>query len=201
MFSLTQNRVHTEKPFFLPSYQLFDMFYKEYFILHPSLKKIDYFEIGLCGKFMRENTWDIDIRLLGNPKECDYDVIADFFRDVVDTGLNKYRIFIDIHCLSTPNSISKFNNSFNSNETYLYVRKYVDHLKQHIRYDEKYYRTTDFTKSKINRVSDNLWEVIDILNLNDYISKKRYEKGKVPHMVEISKYKELKNGCSKYRSN
>ena len=49
---------------------------------------------------MRDFTWDIDIRLMGSPKESDYNIMADFYRDVTDSGLNKYRIKIDIHCLS-----------------------------------------------------------------------------------------------------
>ena len=53
MFSLRQNRVYTEKPFFFPTYELFDRFYNEYFKLHPSLKKLNYLEVGLCGKFLR----------------------------------------------------------------------------------------------------------------------------------------------------
>ena len=111
MFSLTQNRVYTENPFFFPTYELFDRFYNEYFKLHPSLKKLKYLEVGLCGKFLRDFTWDIDIRLVGSPKESDYNIMADFFRDVVDIRLNKYRIKVDIHCLSTPSSIKLFNSS------------------------------------------------------------------------------------------
>lgn len=47
--------------------------------------------------------------------------------DVVNTGLNKYRIFVDIHLLSKPNSIEEYNYNFNSRSTYLYIEKYVDY--------------------------------------------------------------------------
>ena len=190
MFSLTQNRVYTEKPFFFPTYELFDRFYNEYFKLHPSLRKLKYLEVGLCGRFLRDFTWDIDIRLVGSPKESDYNIIADFFRDVVDTGLNKYRIKVDIHCLSTPSSIKEFNSSFNSGNKYLYITKYVDHLKQHINYNKRYFRTTNYTLSNCTKVSDNLWIVKDCLELNEYIGEKNYKES-VPNMVEINKYKDL----------
>ena len=190
MFSLRQNRVYTEKPFFFPTYELFDMFYNEYFKLHPSLKKLKYLEVGLCGKFLRDFTWDIDIRLVGSPKESDYNVIADFFRDVIDTGLNKYRIKVDIHCLSTPSSIKEFNSSFNSNGKYLYITKYVDHLKQYINYNKSYFRTTNYTLSNCTKVSDNLWKVEDCIDLKNYIIEKNYKEG-VPNMIEVSKYKDL----------
>ena len=190
MFSLTQNRVYTEKPFFFPTYELFDRFYNEYFKLHPSLKKLNYLEVGLCGTFLRRLTWDIDVRLMGNPKESDYDVMADFFRDVANTGLNKYRIKVDIHCLSTPSSIKEFNSSFSSDSKYLYISKYVDHIKQYINYNQSYYRTTDYTKSKCSKVSDNLWMVNDCINLQEYVNEKKYKEG-VPNMVEINKYKDL----------
>ena len=78
MFSLTHNRVYTEKPFFLPTYELFDRFYNDYLIKHSSVKELDYFEFGLCGRFMRDCTWDVDIRLMGSPKESDYEIISDF---------------------------------------------------------------------------------------------------------------------------
>lgn len=191
MFSLTQNRVYTEKPFFLPTYEMFDRFYNEYFKLHPSLKKLNYLEVGLCGTFLRRLTWDIDVRLMGNPKESDYDVIADFFRDVANTGLNKYRIKVDIHCLSTPSSIKEFNSSFSSDSKYLYISKYVDHIKQYINYNQSYYRTTDYTKQgRCYKVSNNLWVVEDCIDLKDYIVKKNYREG-VPNMVEINKYRDL----------
>jgi len=191
MFSLTQNRVYTEKPFFLPTYEMFDRFYNEYFKLHPSLKKLNYLEVGLCGTFLRRLTWDIDVRLMGNPKESDYDVMADFFRDVVNTGLNKYRIKVDIHCLSTPSSIKEFNSSFSSDSKYLYISKYVDHIKQYINYNQSYYRTTDYTKQgRCYKVSNNLWVVEDCIDLKDYIVKKNYREG-VPNMVEINKYRDL----------
>lgn len=32
----------------------------------------------MCGKFMRANTWDIDIRLMGNPNPVEYEIISDF---------------------------------------------------------------------------------------------------------------------------
>ena len=92
MFSLTQNRVYTEKPFFFPTYELFDRFYNEYFKLHPSLRKLKYLEVGLCGRFLRDFTWDIDIRLVGSPKESDYNIIADFFRDVVSKAIIWHRL-------------------------------------------------------------------------------------------------------------
>ena len=191
MFSLTQNRVYTEKPFFLPTYEMFDRFYNEYFKLHPSLKKLNYLEVGLCGTFLRRLTWDIDVRLMGNPKESDYDVMADFFRDVANTGLNKYRIKVDIHCLSTPSSIKEFNSSFSSDSKYLYISKYVDHIKQYINYNQSYYRTTDYTKQgRCYKVSNNLWVVEDCIDLKDYIVKKNYREG-VPNMVEINKYRDL----------
>ena len=191
MFSLTQNRVYTEKPFFLPTYEMFDRFYNEYFKLHPSLKKLNYLEVGLCGTFLRRLTWDIDVRLMGNPKESDYDVMADFFRDVANTGLNKYRIKVDIHCLSTPSSIKEFNSSFSSDSKYLYISKYVDHTKQYINYNQSYYRTTDYTKQgRCYKVSNNLWVVEDCIDLKDYIVKKNYREG-VPNMVEINKYRDL----------
>jgi len=191
MFSLTQNRVYTEKPFFLPTYEMFDRFYNEYFKLHPSLKKLNYLEVGLCGTFLRRLTWDIDVRLMGNPKESDYDVMADFFRDVANTGLNKYRIKVDIHCLSTPDSIKTFNSSFSSDSKYLYISKYVDHIKQYINYNQSYYRTTDYTKQgRCYKVSNNLWVVEDCIDLKDYIVKKNYREG-VPNMVEINKYRDL----------
>lgn len=191
MFSLIQNRVYTEKPFFLPTYEMFDSFYNEYFKLHPSLKKLNYLEVGLCGTFLRRLTWDIDIRVMGNPKESDYDVIADFFRDVANTGLNKYRIKVDIQCLSTPDSIKTFNSSFSSDSKYLYIRKYVDHIKQYIKYNQSYYRTTDYTKrSKCYKVSNNLWVVEECIDLENYIIEKKYKEG-VPNMIEISKYKDL----------
>ena len=191
MFSLTQNRVYTEKPFFLPTYEMFDRFYNEYFKLHPSLKKLNYLEVGLCGTFLRRLTWDIDIRVMGNPKESDYDVIADFFRDVANTGLNKYRIKVDIQCLSTPESIKTFNSSFSSDSKYLYISKYVDHIKQYINYNQSYYRTTDYTKQgRCYKVSNNLWVVEDCIDLKDYIVKKNYREG-VPNMVEINKYRDL----------
>ena len=191
MFSLIQNRVYTEKPFFLPTYEMFDRFYNEYFKLHPSLKKLNYLEVGLCGTFLRRLTWDIDIRVMGNPKESDYDVIADFFRDVANTGLNKYRIKVDIQCLSTPDSIKTFNSSFSSDSKYLYISKYVDHIKQYINYNQSYYRTTDYTKQgRCYKVSNNLWVVEDCIDLKDYIVKKNYREG-VPNMVEINKYRDL----------
>ena len=191
MFSLTQNRVYTEKPFFLPTYEMFDRFYNEYFKLHPSLKKLNYLEVGLCGTFLRRLTWDIDIRVMGNPKESDYDVMADFFRDVANAGLNKYRIKVDIHCLSTPSSIKEFNSSFSSDSKYLYISKYVDHIKQYINYNQSYYRTTDYTKQgRCYKVSNNLWVVEDCIDLKDYIVKKNYREG-VPNMVEINKYRDL----------
>tara|TARA_Y100000004_G_scaffold127471_1_gene143500 strand:+ start:297 stop:875 length:579 start_codon:yes stop_codon:yes gene_type:complete len=191
MFSLIQNRVYTEKPFFLPTYEMFDRFYNEYFKLHPSLKKLNYLEVGLCGTFLRRLTWDIDVRLMGNPKESDYDVMADFFRDVANTGLNKYRIKVDIHCLSTPDSIKTFNSSFSSDSKYLYISKYVDHIKQYINYNQSYYRTTDYTKQgRCYKVSNNLWVVEDCIDLKDYIVKKNYREG-VPNMVEINKYRDL----------
>ena len=191
MFSLTQNRVYTEKPFFLPTYEMFDRFYNEYFKLHPSLKKLNYLEVGLCGTFLRRLTWDIDVRLMGNPKESDYDVMADFFRDVANAGLNKYRIKVDIHCLSTPSSIKEFNSSFSSDSKYLYISKYVDHIKQYINYNQSYYRTTDYTKQgRCYKVSNNLWVVEDCIDLKDYIVKKNYREG-VPNMVEINKYRDL----------
>ena len=191
MFSLTQNRVYTEKPFFLPTYEMFDSFYNEYFKLHPSLKKLNYLEVGLCGTFLRRLTWDIDVRLMGNPKESDYDVMADFFRDVANAGLNKYRIKVDIHCLSTPSSIKEFNSSFSSDSKYLYISKYVDHIKQYINYNQSYYRTTDYTKQgRCYKVSNNLWVVEDCIDLKDYIVKKNYREG-VPNMVEINKYRDL----------
>ena len=191
MFSLIQNRVYTEKPFFLPTYEMFDRFYNEYFKLHPSLKKLNYLEVGLCGTFLRRLTWDIDVRLMGNPKESDYDVMADFFRDVANTGLNKYRIKVDIQCLSTPDSIKTFNSSFSSDSKYLYISKYVDHIKQYINYNQSYYRTTDYTKQgRCYKVSNNLWVVEDCIDLKDYIVKKNYREG-VPNMVEINKYRDL----------
>ena len=99
MFKLFRNRVYTEKPFFLPTYELFDRFYNDYFIKHPSVKKLDYLEFGLCGKFPTQATWDIDIRLMGNPDPIDYKIISNFFRDIKDTGLNKHRLNIDICCM------------------------------------------------------------------------------------------------------
>lgn len=193
MFSLTYNRVYTEKPFFNPTYELFKSFYEDYFILHPSLKELNHFEIGMCGKFMRADTWDIDIRLMGNPNPVEYEIISDFFMDVVNTGLNKYRIFVDIHLLSKPNSIEEYNYNFNSRSEYLYIEKYVDYKKQFARYGNKYYKLTDLSKGncKIKKVSDNLWRVNTTLVLKDYIKQKGYINGKVPKMIEISKYKEL----------
>ena len=192
MFSLTQNRVYTDKPFFLPTYEMFDRFYNEYFKSHPSLKKLNYLEVGLCGTFLKRLTWDIDIRLMGKPKESDYNIMADFFRDVINTGLNKYRIKIDIHCLSTPDSIENFNSSFSSDSKYLYISKYVDHIKQYVNYNQSYYRTTDYTKQgRCDKVSDNLWIVEDCLDLKEFIRKKRYKDGVNPDMIEISKYKDL----------
>ena len=42
---------------------------------------LDYLEFGLCGKFPTQATWDIDIRLMGNPDPVDYKIISDFFMD------------------------------------------------------------------------------------------------------------------------
>ena len=191
MFSLYQNRVYTEKPFFVPTYELFKRFYKEYFISHPSLKKLKNFEIGICGRFMRDSTWDIDVRLLGKTNPNQYELISDFFRDITDIGLNKYRLFIDIHCLETPNSIKSYNSSFNSGSEYLYISKYVDHLKQYVNYNKKYFKTTDYTKNKYTKVSDNLWRIENYLDLKDLLKRKNYINNRVPHMIEISKHKEL----------
>ena len=112
MFKLFRNRVYTEKPFFSPTYELFHRFYTEYFIKHPSVKKLDYLEFGLCGNFPTKATWDIDIRLMGSPNSVDYKTISDFFRDIKHTGLNKYRINIDICCMENPVSIKDYNIGF-----------------------------------------------------------------------------------------
>ena len=191
MFSLTQNRVYTEKPFLFPTYELFDRFYNDYFSKHSSLKQLDYFEFGLCGRFMRDSTWDIDIRLMGSPREFDYEVIADFFRDVTDTGLNKYRLKIDIDCMESPKTIEQYNIRFNSNKRYLYMTTYVDYVKQFIRYDDKFYKTTDYSNSceKIKQVSDNLWRLNWKYDLQKY--KRKYLNRIVPKMIRLNTYKEL----------
>ena len=82
MFSLTQNRVYTDKPFFLPTYEMFDRFYNEYFKSHPSLKKLNYLEVGLCGTFLKRLTWDIDIRLMGKPKESLITILWQIFSEM-----------------------------------------------------------------------------------------------------------------------
>ena len=193
MFSLTHNRVYTEKPFFLPTYELFDRFYNDYLIKHSSVKELDYFEFGLCGRFMRDCTWDVDIRLMGSPKESDYEIISDFFRDIVDTGLNKYRIKIDIICMETPDTIEEYNVKFNSNQRYLYMTTYVDHVKQFVKYDDKFYKTTDYLNSyeceQVKRVSDNLWRLDWKYDLQNY--KKKYSDRIVPKMINLEKYREL----------
>jgi hypothetical protein len=189
MFNFFQNRVYTEKPFLFPTHELFDRFYNEYFITHPAIKTLSYFEFGLCGRFLRDLTWDIDIRLMGKPKKCDYEIIADFLRDIIDTGLNKYRIKIDIDCMETPGSIEEYNKGFNSNMKYLYLTTYVDHLKQYIRFDERYFKTTDRTNRKITQVSENLWRLDWRYELSKYRIK--YLNGVVPEMIKLSNYKGL----------
>ena len=191
MFSLTQNRVYTEKPFLFPTYELFDRFYNGYFSKHPSVKQLDYLEFGLCGRFMRESTWDIDIRLMGSPKESDYEIIADFFRDVTDTGLNKYRLKIDIGCMESPETIEQYNIRFNSNTRYLYMTTYVDYVKQFIRYGDKFYKTTDYSNSceKIKQVSDNLWRLNWKYDLQKY--KRKYLNRVVPKMIRLDTYNYL----------
>ena len=193
MFSLTQNRVHTDKPFFFPTYELFDRFYNHYFIKHPSVEKLNYFEFGLCGRFMRESTWDIDIRLMGKPRKSDYKIISDFFRDVTDSGLNKYRLKIDIDCMESPETINQYNIKFNSNKRYLYMTTYVDYVKQFVKYDDKFYKTTDYYNSdycnKVEKVSDNLWKLDWKYDLQKY--KRKYLNRIVPKMISLDRYREL----------
>ncbi len=192
MFRLFQNRVYTEKPFFSPTYELFYRFYNEYFIKHPSVKKLNYLEFGLCGNFMRETTWDIDIRLMGNPNVVDYKIISDFFRDIKNTGLNRYRLDIDICCMKKPVSIEDYNVSFNSNDKYLYLTTYVDTLKEFIQYDSSYYKVNDYTETteNIEQVSENLWKLYFKYDLKKY--RRKYKSRVVPDMIDLIKYMDVK---------
>ena len=188
MFKLFRNRVYTEKPFFSPTYELFHRFYTEYFIKHPSVKKLDYLEFGLCGNFPTKATWDIDIRLMGSPNSVDYKTISDFFRDIKHTGLNKYRINIDICCMENPVSIKDYNIGFKSNDKYLYLTTYVDSLKEFIQYDSSYYKVNDYTETteNIEQVSENLWKLYFKYDLKNY--RRKYENRVVPDMIDLTTY-------------
>ena len=68
---------------------------------------------------------------------------------------------------------------------------YVDYVKQFIRYDDKFYKTTDYSNSceKIKQVSDNLWRLNWKYDLQKY--KRKYLNRIVPKMISLDRYREL----------
>ena len=93
--------------------------------------------------------------------------------------------------MESPETIEQYNIRFNSNKRYLYMTTYVDYVKQFIIYDDKFYKTTDYSNSceKIKQVSDNLWRLNWKYDLQEY--KRKYLNRIVPKMIRLNTYKEL----------
>lgn len=126
-FSYQRGKIITEKYWEQPTYSKVKEFLLE--IKNDSNIMKDY-NLYLVGDILWgfNNTWDIDIIMIGNPSS--YIVLEDYMHYIYDIALNKYNILIDISWVNTkPEDITYTPNyNFSYDNEFLrigYVRKQI----------------------------------------------------------------------------
>jgi hypothetical protein len=126
-FSYQRGKIITEQPWELPTYSKLKEFLLEIKNDSDVMKDYNLYFVGdvLWGF---NNTWDIDIIMIGNPSS--YIVLEDYMHYIYDIALNKYNILIDISWVNTkPSDIiytPDFNFSYDNDFLRIgYVRKQI----------------------------------------------------------------------------
>ena len=126
-FSYQRGKIITEQPWKRPTYSRIKEFLFEIQNTSEIMKDYDLYLLGgVLWDF--NNTWDVDINLMGNPTS--YIVLEDYMHYMYDIAFNKYNILIDISWVNTkPEDIiytSDLNFSYDNDFLRIgYVRKQI----------------------------------------------------------------------------
>lgn len=126
-FSYQRGKIVTEKYWEQPTYSKIKEFLLEIKNDSDIMKNYDLYLVGdILWGF--NNTWDIDIIMIGNPTS--YIVLEDYMHYMYDIALNKYNILVDISWVNTkPENITytpDYNFSYDNDFLRIgYVRKQI----------------------------------------------------------------------------
>lgn len=126
-FSYQRGKIVTEKYWEQPTYSKLKEFLLEIKNDSDIMKNYDLYLVGdILWGF--NNTWDIDIIMIGNPTS--YIVLEDYMHYMYDIALNKYNILVDISWVNTkPENITytpDYNFSYDNDFLRIgYVRKQI----------------------------------------------------------------------------
>jgi len=97
-FSYQRGKIITEQPWRRPTYSKVKEFLLEIQNTSDIMKDYDLYLLGgVLWDF--NNTWDVDINLIGNPTS--YIVLEDYMHYMYDIAFNKYNLLIDVAWVNT----------------------------------------------------------------------------------------------------